>query len=191
MKFLGQKQAVSISKKAQMFTWLVMFLCTTWIASDFFSPEEKAASAEGLLKAAVLEAVPDFAVKEKIATACQTAAGVWQDLESQLKAIPKDQQPAFINDVMLHYQEKGCVVSQELKLAINIFWRVEEFDSALLPAALTENREFAAEEKYRRYQAQLKDLPAVVERSLLPGESYDQVYARELNRVYEEVFSGR
>lgn len=182
---------MSISKKAQMFTWLVMFLCTTLIATDFFSPEEKAAPAEGQLEVAILEVVPDFAVKEKITTACQTAAGVWQDLESQLKAIPKDQQPAFINDVLLHYQEKGCVVSQELKLAINIFWRVEEFDSALLPAALTANQELATEEKYRRYQARLKDLPAVVERSLLPGESYDQVYARELNRVYEEVFSGR
>ena len=119
---------------------------------------------------------------------CFSSQDLWQQYYSQLINLPPDQQPAFIQDIIFRQQHKDCDISSDYLRAVTIYWHKNNLDVSQLPRLEIIGEDVEYEKKYRLFLDDKKRLEQQVEELLLPGESFDQGYARQLNQLYEEIF---
>ena len=184
------KQAMLAKIKSSYLFWLTMILVVTFTALKLFSWHdtdwvviEQPSSVQWLP-----EVVDIYPPKSQ---SCAEDQQLWGALSDQLSSIEKDQQAAFVQDWLFMLEESGCLPGGEFNKALYAFWIAESLPEEWFPRATVMNTEQDYEQNYREYHQRKAELIEQVESNLLPGESFDEAYARELNQLYQDIFSGR
>lgn len=135
-------------------------------------------------------------------TDCPSGEQQWQQLKKQAEMLGQKSQLAFLLDTIFQQSEKSrkslvmCPFAHDFHRAFYNFVRTHHSDqldtinfSVLFPedsTAALDTMEY--DKRYDEFQQRKQNLLKQTENNLLPGESLDEAYSRELNRLYQEIF---
>ena len=132
-------------------------------------------------------------------TPCFLDHSSWQSIEQQMQLLDDIEHHPFVLDQVQHKIEQGCKPNNEFQSALSHFLThqgdsIEEINQRLSDDyKITINDDIVHNELqqqyYEEYQQQKAALPQWVEDNKQPHETYDQVYARELLKLQQEIYN--
>jgi predicted nucleotidyltransferase len=139
----------------------------------------------------IVENQPDK-LNQPIKKSCVLEREYWQRLQQSLKDISVSETKQLIFDQLSYKKQQGCKISPALQQGIiNLMQKadqpIEEFEKIFEFSDQLQHDIFQ-QQKYEQYQQQKKQLGSWVEDNIQPGESYEEVYSRELLLLQQEIF---
>lgn len=117
----------------------------------------------------------------------------WSDLSESLATLPPEESLLTLADHLESMEEYGCDLNNMTQQNIAGYLANHPSDTRDFIARM--NKENSPEQNPVEYQEHFEDylrkkeeLKHTVQGNLLPGEAFDEAYARELNRLRQDLF---